>query len=152
MRPHHDGKRTGGTPGWKDSADDTCDWYEKEDRRCLNAFMYAGSMGAAKHCCVCIVKASSTTPTPRPTYWTPKPSISRIPCISTPEWKDASGESCNWYDHAPNFCRYSNDGGMGPASENCCACMISSSPRIPSTTPTPSSSSSYTPYKLQQTL
>ena len=77
------GKRTGGTPGWKDSSGDNCDWYEEHDRDCSDASMYAGSMGTAnENCCLCIVPASPTTMPSYSWYMTPKPSPYPTPKLS----------------------------------------------------------------------
>ena len=131
------GKRTGGTPGWKDAYGDNCDWYANSPSSCSDPYGFAGSMGAAKYnCCVCIVSAS---PTPRPSYsWysTPKPSPYLTPKSSpyplsscsdhtnkdwgTPGWKDKNGLSCSWYHgnyHNYRCKDFGNkwDGGMGTA-------------------------------------
>ena len=155
------GKRTGGTPGWKDSSGDNCDWYEEHDRDCSDASMYAGSMGTAnENCCLCIVPASPTTMPSYSWYMTPKPSPYPTPKSSpyplsscsdhtnpqdsngTPGWTDSNGRSCGWYQGTGpnNRCKdFGNkyNGGMGTANENCCYCMLQLT-QMPSTKPTTS--------------
>ena len=61
---------------------------------------------------------------------TPKPSS---PCEgNTPDWVDNYGSGCEWYERVdqPGCPTYGNlfSGDMGPASENCCYCMMTLSP------------------------
>jgi len=143
------GKRTGGTPNWKDSTGDSCEWYERSSGysdRCTD-YDFTGAMGPAKdHCCYCLVTAA---PTPRPTYYwqknppsiqsTTKPtsssSSSPYPVSScngektggTPEWKDRHGFGCDYYEKIPWYCKdvyHPNGNAIGSALDNCCACMI----------------------------
>jgi len=147
------GKSTGGTPNWKDSAGDSCEWYERSSEysdRCTDSDDYSGARGPANdHCCYCLVTAS---PTPRPTYYwqknppsiqsTTKPtsssSSSPYPVSScngeetggTPEWKDRHGSGCDYYEKHPWYCKdvyHTNGNAIGSPMNHCCACMIEAS-------------------------
>jgi len=145
------GKRTGGTPNWKDSAGDSCEWYERSSEysdRC-SGYDYGGAMGPAKdHCCYCLVTAA---PTPRPTYYwqkrTPYPvsSCNGAKTGGMAGWKDINGSGCDWYEvnDSPGCPRFGDISGIGgTAKDNCCFCRSSSTsdPDPPSTSPFPVSS------------
>ena len=61
---------------------------------------------------------------------TPRPSS---PCEgNTPDWVDNYGSGCEWYERVdqPGCPTYGNTftGDMGPASETCCYCMMTTAP------------------------
>ncbi|KAK1744068.1 leucine-rich repeat domain-containing protein [Skeletonema marinoi] len=132
------------TPNWKDVDGYGCDYYEEWEHECPNADRWAGDMGpATKHCCICGGGSHTLPPTNSPTI-TNSPSISANPsssskpsnsptkstnptqfCLDTPNWKDAGGYGCDYYEeHDEEGCPIhgSYAGDMGPASENCCYC------------------------------
>jgi len=52
-------------------------------------------------------------------------------CVDTPNWKDADGNGCNYYEEnedrrCPSGGSVVHDGGMGVARDNCCYCKDSS--------------------------
>eukprot|EP00984_Skeletonema_dohrnii_P001022 scaffold323_cov74-Skeletonema_dohrnii-CCMP3373.AAC.6 len=52
-------------------------------------------------------------------------------CVDTPNWKDADGNGCNYYEEnedrrCPSGGSAVHDGGMGVARDNCCYCKDSS--------------------------
>jgi hypothetical protein len=65
-------------------------------------------------------------------------------CFDTPNWKDRSGDGCDWYEafDEPGCPQKGNlyDGNMGVAKDNCCYCGGGSHTLPPSTSPKPSSS------------
>jgi len=93
--------------------------------------------------CVCIVIVAVATAIVRgvggsnamypvePEQWTPPtPNPTRAGCKDTPGWVDEYGSDCDWYDWYDASVTYTdicsalvvNQGSMGPATENCCAC------------------------------
>lgn len=80
-------------------------------------------------------KSLNPTLTPKPTY-TPtsaSPTASSRPSTctgNTPDWVDAFGDGCNWYEsNDPKECSMYT-GEMGPAIENCCYCFLNSGGEI----------------------
>ncbi|KAK1744106.1 leucine-rich repeat protein [Skeletonema marinoi] len=64
-------------------------------------------------------------------------------CLDTPNWEDAAGDGCDWYED--NDACYAADeyaGDFGPATKNCCFCDGGSHSLPPTTSPKPSNSPS----------
>ena len=129
-------------PGWVDSANDSCQWYSRNDNcekfgRSSGKGQYS-TVNANEACCTCgggNRTISESTPTVSPTMSptssptvSPTSSVARGACVSDSTWHDAGGEAfnCEWYSKNTKNCEYFGHRFRKfnkTANEACCVCQ-----------------------------
>jgi hypothetical protein len=133
------------TLNWKDKAGYGCDWLREYDRPGCPEYgsSFEGDMGVANdNCCYCGGGSHTLSPTtsPKPSSSPTKSASPTELCFDTPNWKDAGGDGCDYYEryHLPGCPNGGSwyDGGMGVAKDNCCYCGGGSHTLSPTISPT----------------